>query len=433
MIGILGASGAGKSTLLNALVGMLDPKKTHVTGRIMINGCDRSTLPLSKWNRFIGYVEQDDLLYPNLTVQESLERMTALQLWKSSKEERKYIVSSLLKSFSLEKCAKNLVGLPGAGISGGERKRLATALQLISDPLLLFMDEPTSGLDSHTALQVVSKISEVTRTSTSRAVIMTIHQPRLNILRLFSRIILLSGSGGKCIFWGNVAEALEYFSKLGYPCPSLENPGDHFLDVIMEQDITQAFQGQLPNYEKKSDYLLTSPANRKMAPLVIQMKVLLWQNILMLIRDQFMIISIFLQAFIFATLIGFTIFQLPLNQPSVMARIGILFFLSMNTVFSIVQPIILVLPLEKGIVSRERFSNAYSPVSALISKICVLIPLRIAAVTFLTTLLWLLAGLHSGWDRYGILLGIMSSLTFVSVALGLFIGSVAPSLKVLLT
>ena len=440
MVAILGASGAGKSTLLNALVGMYKNKSLAVTGVIKLNDCDRESLSLSKWMRYIGYVEQNDLLYPTLTVRETISRMASLQLWKNtSKENQKQLVLQLIKSLSLEKCSDSLIGVFGSGISGGERKRLAIALQLISDPCILFLDEPTSGLDAHTSLQVISTIAEVTKNRpsvSSKAVIMTIHQPRLNILRLFSRILLLSPSGGNCLFFGSIDEAIKYFEAVGFPCPVLENPGDYFLDVIAEQPLPP-FSIECPEVPSAGKYVgekdaMFSEMQYASAPLVTQLRVLLWQNFITIIRDRFMIFSIFFQAFIFAILIGFTVFQLPLTQPSVLARLGILFFLSVNTCFGIVQPIIIILPLEKGIVSRERFANAYSSVAALSAKFCVLLPLRIAAIAFLSVLLWLLAGLHRGWDRFLILLCIMSSLTFAVVSLGLFIGAVSPSLKVFL-
>ncbi|KAM0682264.1 hypothetical protein MDAP_002496 [Mitosporidium daphniae] len=435
MIAILGASGAGKSTLLNALVGLCKNDKLAVTGTIKLNGCDRASLPISKWKRCVGYVEQNDLLYPTLTVKETLSRMASLQLWRTlSKAGQKKLVSQIIKSLNLERCSDSLVGALGSGISGGEKKRLAIGLQLIYDPCILFLDEPTSGLDAHTSLQVVSTISEITADrpfASSKAVIMTIHQPRLNILKLFSRILLLSPSGGNCLFFGNIDEAIRYFDTIGFPCPALENPGDYFIDVIAEQPIPP-FVVECPQVERQHDIkdVLSSELQHTSAPFFLQLRVLLWQNFVTVIRDRFMIFSIFFQALIFSLLIGFTVFQLPLTQPSVLARLGILFFLSVNTCFGIVQPIIIILPLEKGIVSKERFSNSYSSAAALVAKFCILLPLRIASIIFLSVLLWLLAGLHRGWDKIWILLGIMSSLTFAAVSLGLFIGAVSPSLKI---
>ena len=114
------------------------------------------------------------------------------------------------------------------GISGGERKRVSICNELVADPRLIFMDEPTSGLDSFTALTICEALKEYVERD-RETILMTIHQPRLNLLRLFSAIIILSQ--GKVVFFGSVDEALDHFASLGYHCPEGENPADYFLDL----------------------------------------------------------------------------------------------------------------------------------------------------------------------------------------------------------
>ena len=115
------------------------------------------------------------------------------------------------------------------GISGGERKRVSIGVELVSDPRLIFLDEPTSGLDAFTAHYIVESIKRLAEDE-FRTILMTIHQPRANILQLFDKILLLSQ--GKTVFFGNLDDALAHFEKCGYECPRHDNPADFFLDTI---------------------------------------------------------------------------------------------------------------------------------------------------------------------------------------------------------
>jgi ABC-type multidrug transport system ATPase subunit len=109
------------------------------------------------------------------------------------------------------------------GISGGEKKRVSIGIELVTDPDLLFLDEPTSGLDASTALNIISLIKELAK-ARGMVVLMTIHQPRTDILDLFDKIILLSV--GKTVWYGRTDSAIEHFNKLGFPLPNKTNPSD---------------------------------------------------------------------------------------------------------------------------------------------------------------------------------------------------------------
>lgn len=145
LLGILGPSGAGKTTLLNALVQQI-PVSDHlsVRGTLMVNGVSAREV-----NAPVAYVRQESLFFSHLTVRETLELAAKMQLSGMKVEERKEVASHLLKKMGLVKCADTVVGdAKSRGISGGEKKRLNIACELISAPSLIFLDEPTSGLDS---------------------------------------------------------------------------------------------------------------------------------------------------------------------------------------------------------------------------------------------------------------------------------------------
>ena len=170
-------------------------------------------------------VMQDDVLLRKLSVRECLLFSARLRLpgtmTVAAKEQR---VADLIVQLGLEKCASTWI----EGLSGGERKRTAIGVELVTDPRLLFLDEPTSGLDSSTALNVMQIVGRLARDD-GRTVITTIHQPSTEIFALFNRLMLLGN--GRTVYDGPASDALDYFSALGYPCPLYNNPADYIIKV----------------------------------------------------------------------------------------------------------------------------------------------------------------------------------------------------------
>mmetsp|Transcript_19392 Transcript_19392/g.22582 ORF Transcript_19392/g.22582 Transcript_19392/m.22582 type:complete len:207 (+) Transcript_19392:480-1100(+) len=138
-------------------------------------------------------------------------------------------VQSLLDSLKLNKCADTKIG--GAlikGISGGERKRTSIGVELITNPNLIFLDEPTTGLDSFTATNVVEVLRDLA--NSGRTVVSTIHQPNSEIFEIFDQLMLMAG--GRTLYMNSANQAVGYFKKVGYPCPSLTNPADYFMSMM---------------------------------------------------------------------------------------------------------------------------------------------------------------------------------------------------------
>ncbi|KAJ3119298.1 ATP-binding cassette sub- G member 2 [Physocladia obscura] len=229
MVAIMGGSGAGKSTLLNTLAGRIaDQKGSDVTGEILFNGEPRNP---ATWTNICSYVEQDDLMFTNLSVEETLTYAAQLRLPSSMlAEEKRQKVDEIIMQLNLNGCRKTWIGDSlSRGISGGERKRVAIGVELVTNPSVLFLDEPTSGLDSANALGILKIIKKLAITR-GIVILMTVHQPRTEILDLCDKIILLSM--GKTLWFGPTDAALAHFKDLGHPLPEKTNPSDFFLDVI---------------------------------------------------------------------------------------------------------------------------------------------------------------------------------------------------------
>ena len=235
MLAIMGPSGCGKSSLLNIL-GRRRTEEDGASGDVLING---GAVPDS-FSRLSGFVTQDFQFFEFLTVKETLSISARLTLPKDvPKKEKLQRVDELLKELDLTGAADTMIGSPTnpdqGGISGGERRRLCIAMELMNNPPLLFLDEPTSGLDAASALMVVELLKR--QATAGKTVVCVIHQPRASILPLFNHVLLMASGktvyyGPSCDFSGETDPLRSFFAEAGRPCPAFENPADHILDII---------------------------------------------------------------------------------------------------------------------------------------------------------------------------------------------------------
>ncbi|MEI7895404.1 MAG: ATP-binding cassette domain-containing protein [bacterium] len=207
LIGVMGGSGVGKSTLLNVLNGNIQLDK----GEILINGMDICK-EAEKLRGSIGFVPQDDLLIEELTVFQNLYYNARLCFDGFSDEQIRKAVSKTLADIDLNSSKDLKVGDPlNKFISGGQRKRLNIALELIREPSILFADEPTSGLSSMDSEMVMLLLKE--QTLKGKLVIVNIHQPSSDIFKLFDKLLIMD-KGGYPIYYGNPIDALTYFKTI---------------------------------------------------------------------------------------------------------------------------------------------------------------------------------------------------------------------------
>jgi len=206
LIGIMGASGAGKTTLLLALAGLEKPSK----GQILINGFDIHQ-EKDQIEGVIGFVSQDDLLIEELTVYQNLYYNAKLCFADYTHEQLDQRVMEVLSNLGLDQRKDLKVGNPlEKTISGGQRKRLNIALELIREPAILFLDEPTSGLSSRDSENVIDLLKELSLKG--KLIFVVIHQPSSDIYKMFDKMIIMD-TGGYPAYYGPPVEAVTYFKK----------------------------------------------------------------------------------------------------------------------------------------------------------------------------------------------------------------------------
>ncbi|KAK1297751.1 ABC transporter G family member 6 [Acorus calamus] len=227
ILAVLGASGSGKSTLIDALANRIS--RESLGGRVTLNG---EPLESRMLKVISAYVMQDDLLFPMLTVEETLNFSAEFRLPRSlSSSKKKARVQTLIDQLGLRSAAKTIIGDEGhRGVSGGERRRVSIGIDIIHNPIVLFLDEPTSGLDSTSAFMVVKVLQRIAKSGS--VVVMSVHQPSARILRLLDRLIFLSR--GQTVYYGPPEELPSFFSAFGRPMPENENWTEFALDVIRD-------------------------------------------------------------------------------------------------------------------------------------------------------------------------------------------------------
>ena len=232
-LAIMGPSGSGKTTMLNAL-----SRRGPMSGGEVLYGSKPWRAAL---RRRVAFVEQDDQVFANLTVRETLTFGAMLRLPNRSPAECAAAlarVEQLIALLRLDKCADTRVGDSSAserrGVSGGERKRLCIASELLPSPSLLFCDEPTSGLDSSLALVVASALAELAATA-SVTIICSIHQPSSQTFACFSDLLLLDS--GHAVYHGPCSGVASHLTSLGAPCPTGWSHSDWMLEVIVGRKV----------------------------------------------------------------------------------------------------------------------------------------------------------------------------------------------------
>ncbi|KAL8862693.1 MAG: hypothetical protein Q9178_001191 [Gyalolechia marmorata] len=408
---IMGPSGSGKTSLLNLMADRLQDSVSTIyetKGEMKFN----NAVPSSEVIRSIcSYVcQDDDALFPCLTVRENLQFAAALRLpTHLSKTQKRQRAESVLLKLGLRDCADTLVGDNSVkGISGGEKRRVTIAIQILTDPQILLLDEPTSGLDAFTASSIMTVLRGLAEEG--RTLILTIHQARSDLFSHFGNLLLLA-RGGSPVFAGKGADMLPYFESLGFRCPTTTNPADFALDLITvnlqqaskETATREKVRSLILNWDTSNPPIIqttsqvSTPAElgalaRSSTPFTTAFPILICRSFINFRRSPPALIARTTQVLGFAIIL--TLFFAPLqsNTYSIQTRLGFIQEFAALYFVGMLQNVA-VYPTEKAVFYREHDDNAYSVTSFLLTYTVLEIPFEIVTSLLFALLTVIAAGL----------------------------------------
>ncbi|GMY31729.1 ABC transporter G family member 9 [Fagus crenata] len=430
------------------ILAMLGPSGSRLGGQldgiITYNGKPFS----NAMKRNTGFVTQDDVLYPHLTVLETLVFTALLRLPNSlRKEEKIQHAEAVITQLGLTKCKNSIIGGElMRGVSGGERKRVSIGQEMLINPSLLFLDEPTSGLDSTTAQRIVSTLWELSKGG--RTIVMTIHQPSSRLFYMFHKVLLLSE--GNPLYFGMGSEAMDYFSSIGYSPSIAMNPADFLLDLAngvssddshedqirIKENLVSAYKINLDNKLKaelqglKSNQFQDGLEDKQFG----RWSTTWWQQFSVLFRrgvkerkhESFSGLKIG-QVVVVAFLSGLLWWQSDVSH--LQDQIGLLFFESGFWGFFPLFQAIFTFPQERLMLEKERSSGMYKLSSYFMSRTFADLPMELVLPTVFVIITYWMAGLKATVGNFLQTLFVLLYSVLVSQGLGLALGAMVMDQK----
>ncbi|XP_057814737.2 ABC transporter G family member 22 [Cryptomeria japonica] len=448
-LAMMGPSGSGKTTLLSLLGGR---NHQHMTGEVTYN-----ELPFHKsLKRRIGFVTQDDVLYPHLTVSETLMYAALLMLPKDlTKQQKIERVEQVIQDLRLERCRDTMVGSHFLrGVSGGERKRVCIGHELLMDPPLILLDEPTSGLDSTTALRTIQILKSIALKG--RTVVTTIHQPSSRVFHVFDKLILLSE--GHLLYFGKASSSIDYFSCLGFNSQIAMNPADFLLDLcsgnmedismpptlkqktVKTKDIRQymidAYKSRLGKVEVTSPPRMLAE-NFEQSEDKREWRTTWWQQFSVLMirglkerRHEYLSWLRFIQVSSISVMAGCLWWQSKIDtERDLIDQGGLLFFISMFWGYFPLFTAIFTFPQERALLIKERGSDMYRLSSYFFARTLGDLPLDLILTAIFMVIVYFMAHLRMSIAIFCLTLLANFLNVITSQGLGLAIGAAMMDVK----
>jgi len=462
LMALMGASGAGKTTLLNIL-NFRNRQGLQIDGNVYINGHPVNQTDMSVNSVF---VQQQDLFMGGLKVKEHLNFHAHLRMRHAKKSERNERVEVVMRQMGLKKCENVRIGEPGRtkGISGGEAKRLAFATEIICKPTLIFCDEPTSGLDSFMAMSLAKLLKRYA--AAGRTILCTIHQPSSQTFELFDQICIMAE--GRCAFIGATSDCLKAFAKAGYPCPRNYNPADFFIFTLavvpgkedkckevvarimqtfeeseqcatIKQDISD--QIETPGSRNFRDNKRKSSCCGVIGGWIAQVYQLFLRQTIATLREPQSFALRLVIAVVISLIFGATWFQLDFRKLASRQSVpGALFAIALAVSMSAVMLLIIVIPENLAVVTRDYLSNVYTIPNYYIAIVMFFtIEVFVTSMIIICVIYWMVfshntsrpesAGIDAA-GNFPMILGTNLMVAAVSVSIGLFISANASSFQV---
>ncbi|KAL5279324.1 hypothetical protein ACFFRR_003732 [Megaselia abdita] len=437
---ILGPSGAGKTSLLNILSGF---KHKDVSGSIFVDGRLRNVKGFRKMST---YISQTFPMLENLSVYETLQVSADLKLGTNvSPQAKSENIKNILKMVNLVKCSNTMV----YSLSGGERKRLTIAVELVTNPPIMFFDEPTSGLDSVASLQIITHLRRLAQDG--RIIYCVMHQPGSKLLQLFDDILVMAD--GKILYCGALTNMVNYFESEGFHFPDFYNPADFVLEVANRDyaaDISSLINRNTETYQllntsyssfdddeeiemlksrRKSKAIEILPINSE--PICDNYKVNAFYQFRVLAQRSFRamwrdVLTVQLRVVIHLLvgfLLGVVFYDMGNDANKVLSNASFLFFCVLFIFFGNALPALLTCPLETSVFIREHLNGWYSITSYYFAKLVSDLPLLFICPTLLSVIAYYMTGQPEELGRFVMFWGMGLLNGLLGQSIGLVFGS----------
>ncbi|KAH0547421.1 ATP-binding cassette sub-family G member 4-like [Cotesia glomerata] len=430
---IMGPSGAGKSTLLNVLTGF---QGYDISGSIEYTSEDNQH-GWSMYRKAACYIQQDDQLHSLFTTIESMTIAANLKIGSSLNDKAKQmLIDDILETLDLTKTKETRCDR----LSGGQRKRLSIALELIDNPPILFLDEPTTGLDSSSTLQCIAMLKNLA--SDGRTIVCTIHQPSAAIYEMFDHVYLLAD--GHCMYQGAPSNTISYFANSGLHCPQYHNPADYIIEVVSKEygnfneQLSLTAKGtrcwRTPLFVKTPIYVNGLPNNSsvdcKKATVFInppselaRFWVLLNRCIIQLYRDWTVTHLKIVLHFLVAVILGLVFVDAGSDGSKTINNIGFLLITCIYLCYTSMLPAVLRFPTELPILKKEKFNNWYQLRTFYAAFLAANIPVQMIFAVVYTTVSYFLSRQPLDLNRFLMFLIVTMMTTVVAESIGLLIGT----------
>ncbi|XP_055917419.1 ATP-binding cassette sub-family G member 1 [Eupeodes corollae] len=466
---IVGPSGAGKSSLLNILSGY---ELTGASGNVFVNGTKRD---VDLFRTSLSFIKQNTDLQPFLTVSEAMHFSANLKIGNNlSASEKKQRVQEILHSVGIHKIRKNRTGQ----LSGGEKKRLAVALELVNNPTVLILDEPTTGLDGSIANQCISLLKKLAQEG--RTIVCTIHQPSGLAIEMFDALYAIAE--GKCIYSGGTLNLVPFLAQLDLNCPEIYNPVDYLMEIAtndygkLNYKLTEKINnGKNKDFIKSNQAGYIIPTNSEVethqssakekllinnennfgtkdnsldpnlscstpkktldanmictgenfyaAPFYLQILILLERTFLILWRDKGLTLMRIVIHLIMATLVGILYYGIGNDAGNALNNFRYIFYTLMFVMYTAFSSILVNFPLEFPIVTREHFNRWYSLRAYYIAFTLADIPIQMICTSVFIVISYTLTGQPIELTRISLFALITLLTALVAQSIGLAVGA----------
>ncbi|XP_071455033.1 ATP-binding cassette sub-family G member 1-like [Hetaerina americana] len=457
LVAIMGPSGAGKSSLLDILTGY---RTTGVEGLVCVNGEERD---LAEFRRLSCYIMQEDRLQGLLTVAENMAVSAELKLGRGvSQEDKQGIIDEILDTLRLSETKNTRASM----LSGGQKKRLSIALELVNNPLVMFLDEPTTGLDSSSCSQCVSLMKVLARQG--RTIVATIHQPSASLFEAFDHVYVLAA--GQCVYQGATSMLVPFLSSIDLECPMYNNPADYVIELACGEygDVTGkmvegADNGKCTRWfknqrqpsmvavrrESKTPAALSrmGVSRHSLAPVepVLsticgtradgihirqetsqwnQLRVLLNRGFVKSKRDTTLTYMRTMSNLVVGLMLGLLYFGSGQEGSRVLDNYNLLFSILVHHMITAMMLTILTFPMEMSILLKEHFNRWYSIKSYYVAITITDLPVSIFGCVLFTALVYFMSAQPFEVVRFSMFTIISLLVMFVAQSFGLMIGAV---------